>query len=222
MSAAQHPPAGAGPSEPTEPVERFAPTSGKVVGYTSLAVIVALLVYLAADVHTLTGLRIGLGLAFFGVLVWTTQLRSRAAVYPRHLHLKNSLRDTTIPLVAIDGVVVRRTLNVFVDGNKYVCVGIGTPLRKLVKAKSTGPSAMLGWDKLDSYTRAQTPLNPDQTLTDYSTFVETRITGLVEEARRSPDAGSSGTTGEPEHSWAWPEIIALAVLGAAFVLSLLL
>lgn len=211
-----------------EPVERFSPTSGRGVGYLSLAVIVGVLGYLVFAVHTLTGLRVGLALAFLGVLVWATQLRSRAAVYADTLHLKNSFRDTTIPLSRIDGVTVRRTLNVWVGDQRYVCVGIGQSLRKIVKAKSTGPSAMLGWDKLDAYTRSQTPLRPDQSVTDYATFVENRIEGLVEDARRTAARRTSQrpehpeTDAHPEHAWAWPEIVALAVLGAAFLVTLLL
>mgnify|MGYP006142135189 CR=1 FL=1 len=40
------------------------PTGGRLVGYLSLAVIAGLLVHLALNVHTTTGLRLGTGLLF--------------------------------------------------------------------------------------------------------------------------------------------------------------
>lgn len=205
------------------PVERFVPTSGRIVGFVSLAVIAGLVIYIAANVQTTTGLRLGTGLVFAGVLVWITQLRPRATVYPETLHLKNSLQDATVPLVLIDEVSVRRMLSVWVDGERYVCIGIGTPLRKMVKAKGRGPSALLGWDRLEAYTEEATPLRPDQTAMSYQDFVEQRIVGLVQDARRrSVHSDGSVTESRPRRAWAWPEIIALAGTGTAFVLSLVL
>ncbi len=219
MTAAQGRPGGA------EPVERFVPTSGRLVGYLSLVVIAGLLVHLALNVHTTTGLRLGTGLLFLGVLVWVTQLRPRATAYPETLHLRNSLRDATVPLALVDEISVRRMLVVWVGPERYVCIGIGTPLRKIVKAKTRGPSSLLGWDRLEAYTESATPLRPDQTAMSYQDFVETRIAALVEDARRrsqSPGAEARTSDEEPRRTWAWPEIIALAGTGTAFVLSLVL
>jgi len=71
---------------------------------------------------------------------------------------------------------------------------------------------------IEAYTEEATPLRPDQTAMTYPDFVETRISGLAEDARRRGlDAGDGA-----RHHWAWPEIAALAVTGAAFVVSLLL
>lgn len=217
MSAAEDEPGS------VEPVERFVPTSGRLVGYVSLAVIAGLVVYLAVNVQTATGLRLGSGLLFAGVLVWVTQLRPRATAYPETLHLKNSLRDATVPLVLVDEVSVRRMLVVRVGDERYVCIGIGTPLRTIVKGgKPRGPSALLGWDRLESYTEAATPHLPDQSALSYPDFVESRIVGLVEEARRrSARSAGAAPDAQPRRHWAWPEIVALAATGAAFVLSLL-
>lgn len=215
MAAAQTPPGRA------EPVERFRPTSGRVLGYTSLVVIAGLVVFIAVGVHTITGLRIATGLLFAGVAVWVTQLRPRATAYPDVLHLQNSLRDSTVPLAAIDEVSVRRMLSVWVGEQQYVCIGIGTPLRRLVKGGSRGPSSLLGFDRLEDYTERSTPLAPDQSAMTYPEFVELKITDLVRDAKRSagPDAPAAS---RPRHSWAWPEIIALAGTGLAFVLTLVL
>ncbi len=203
----------------TKPVERFRPTSGRIVGYTTLAVLVGLLVYIAVDARTLTGLRVALGLAFFGVLVWATQLRPRATAYPRSLELKNSFRDTTIPLTMVDEVSVHRTLSVRAGERSYVCIGIGQSLRRMVKSKSSGPSSLLGFDRLESYHRDANLPRPDQTTMAYSAFVVARIEGLVQDAKRS----ARGTTDQRlQRAWAWPEIIALVVTGLAFVVALAL
>jgi hypothetical protein len=204
------------------PVERFRPTSGGVVGYLSLAVIAGLLLYLALSVHTMVGLRIFTGLLFLGVLVWVTQLRPRATVYPDRLELRNSLRDATVPLVLIDEVSVRRMLTVWVGEETYVCIGIGTPLRKMVKSKSRGPSSLLGWDRLEAYTERATPLRPDQSAMSYQEFVEGRLTDLVADARRLSPSGAGTTEAQPRRTWALPEIILLVGTGAAFVMTLLL
>jgi hypothetical protein len=200
------------------PVERFKPTSGRLVGVTSLGAIVGLLLYLVVEVRTLTGLRLGLGLVFLGVLVWATQLRSRAVAHAGVLTLRNSFRDAVVPLAAIDEVSVRRMLMVWVGPERFVCLGIGTPLRKMMRARSRGPSSLLGWDRLEDYTEASTPLDPDRSEMRYETYVVTRLRDLVEEAR-SRAAGRP--TPAPRHTWAWPEIVALTVTGAGFVASLL-
>jgi hypothetical protein len=217
-----HPtPGSSGVADDTRPVERFRPTSGRLLGLTGVVVCALLLVYVALTVPSLTGLRVGLALAFVGVLIWTTQLRPRATAYRSRLVLRNSFRDTTVPLHAVEDLNVRRMLNVWVAGERYVCIGIGRSLRSIVKRKPSGPASLLGFDKVESYSDTATPPRPDQSAMSYADFVETRLTALVEEARRRSSA-AGGTTEPPRHSWAWPEIGLLAVTGAAFVVSLLL
>lgn len=205
-----------------EPVEKFHPTSGRVVGYLSLAAIAGLVIYLAVSVHSMTGLRLGAGLTFLATLVWVTQLRPRAAAYPDALHLQNSLRDVTVPLAAIDEVVVGRVLQVQAGDARYVCIGIGTPLRKMVKSTSRGPSTLLGWDRIEAYTEAATPLRPDQSAMAYQEFVETRITALVQDAKRRSGDPAATPGRQPRRTWAWPEIVLLAATAAVFAATLVL
>lgn len=201
-----------------------------MLGYSSLAVIAGLLVFIAVDVHTTTGLRLATGLLFAAVAIWVTQLRPRATAYADVLHLRNSLRDSTVPLAAIEEVSVRRMLNVWVGERRYVCIGIGTPLRRMVKGSGRGASSLLGFDRLEDYTERSTPLLPDQSAMTYPEFVELKIADLVRDAKQAaasrggPAGGSAeeAVTTPPRHSWAWPEIIALAGTGLAFVLSLVL
>lgn len=213
-------PAQEAPGRP-EPVERFQPTSGRFIGYAGLVVIAGLLVFLVVSEHTVAGLRIGAGLLFAAVLVWATQLRPRAVAYRDTVLLRNSFRDALVPLAVVDDVSVRRMLNVWVGERRYVCIGIGSSLRKMVKSRSRGPSTILGWDKLERYTEESTPLRPDQTAMDYATFVETRLQALVDEAKRRTSPEDAAVE-QPRETWAWPEIAGLVATGLALVVTLLL
>lgn len=207
---------------PSEPVERFHATSGRLVGTVSLVVIVVLVAYLAVTEQNAVGLRVGTGLLAFGVLVWVTQLRPRATVYPETLILQNSVRDSHVPLTAIDGVAVGRMLTVWTEEGTYDCIGIGKPLRKMVKAKKRGPSSLLGWDRLESYTENATPPRPDQSAMEYTDFVEERLVSLVQDARRRDSRDDDAPDPRPWKTWAWPEIAALTVTSLAFAVSLLI
>jgi hypothetical protein len=205
-----------------EPVERFHATSGRVVGWVSLVVTAGLVGYVAFDMRTATGLRLATGLVLLGVLVWVSQLRPRATAYPDVLYLQNSVRDAVVPLTTIDEVVVGRMLTVRVGERRYSCTGIGTPLRALVRARSKGPSSLLGWDRLEAYTEESTPPRPDQSAMTYQDFVETRIVDLVEDARRRAALRPPSSSESPQEKWALPELVAIAGAAAAFALSLLM
>ena len=206
----------------TESLERFRPTSGRLVGSLSLLVVAGLLVHPAVDVRTAAGQRLAAGLALVAVLVWMTQLRPRATLYRDALHLRNVLRDVTVPLAVVDEVTVRRTLDVRVGETRYVCVGIGKPLRAVLRPGSgRGPSTLLGWDRLTAYTEEATPPRPDESALSYQEYVQTRIGDLVADARARAGAGAeagagAGTPGAPRTRWAWPEVVALVVTGVLF------
>lgn len=206
----------------TRPVERFKPTSGIFVGYAGLVFVAVVVVYVAVSVHTVTGLRVALGMLFFGVLVWMTQLRSRATAYPDRLLLKNAVRDAVIPLVLIEEVSVRQTLNVWVGERRFICIGIGRSLRSMVKGRKRSPST-LGSGRMHAFSELAERAAPDQTAMSYDAFVVTRIEQLVEDAKK--EAAKQGTaTGDarPRNRYAWPEVAALVVTGAGFVLSYVL
>lgn len=202
------------------PVERFKPTSGMIVGYAGLVVMVGFLAYVVLTVHTVTGLRLGFALAFVAVLTWVTQLRPRATAYPDFLRMKNGVLDTDIPLALIDDVTVRQTLNVWVGDVRYVCIGIGKAPRSMIKTKKRSAGAVLGASRMRQYAEQADRTQPDQTATHYETFVVTRIEELVDAARR--ELGGRAPEGCVRRTLVWPEAVALVVLGAAFVVSLLL
>ena len=92
----------------------------------------------------------------------------------------------------------------------------------MVRAKTRGPSSLLGWDRLEAYTEESTPPDPDQIATSYPDFVERRIVGLVEDARRRSGSDEAAEDQRPREVWAWPEIIALCLTGALLLVTLLL
>lgn len=206
-------------SAPSKPVERFKPTSGMFVGWAGLVCAAVAIVYCATSVHTVAGLRVALGALVFGIVVWVTQLRPRATAYRHHLVLKNVLRDTSIPLAAIDEVSVRQTLRVFAGDQRHVCVGIGVPVREELRRKRKNRAQLLGTSRWGEFAEKAERAAPDQTGMSYQTFVVTRIGELVEQEKKEHKVAEPGAV---RRRWAWPEIAALAVAGVAFLASFLL
>ncbi len=203
-----------GPTSKTEPVERFKPTTGLFPGYAGLLIVVVGVGYIAVRVHTLTGLQVALGLLFFGVVIWLTQLRPRATAYSDTLVLKNSLVDAAVPLHLVDEVSATRTLNVWVGDRRYLCLGIGRSMRSVLgEGRASGSG--LGMGRLREYGAAQ----PDRSSTAYETFVVNRIQDLADKARKFSATQSPQRV---RRIVAWPESVVLAVTGTAFVVSLFL
>jgi hypothetical protein len=200
------------------PVERFKPTSGHILGYLGLAVAAFTVVYSAVAVHSVVGLRIATGALFFAVVVWITQIRPRATAYRRHVVLKNSLRDAHVPLAHVDEVGMGQTLSLWAGGQRYVCIGIGQTLRADIKARRRKDPGLVGHSRYSELTVMADRASNEERASSYQTFVVTRLEELVEQAKREPAAGHEA----PRHVWAWPEVVALAVTGLAFVVSLLL
>ncbi len=197
-------------------VEQFKPTGGFILGYTALAVVAGLLVYVAVEDRSVTGLRVALGSVFIGVVVWATQIRPRASATRDTLFLRNSARDTEVPLALIDTVLVRQTLNVFVGTERYICIGIGSSRRKLTGRKQHSTS-FLGLTSTPTTigdtggaAASQEPSLP------YERWVSQRIEELAKDAR------ARGTTRQVRHRIVVPVVAGLVVSGLAFALSLLL
>jgi hypothetical protein len=213
------------PSADERVLERFKPTTGMFVGWAGMAVAAFALGYVALSVHTVVGLRIGLGALLAAVLIWVSQLRPRVTAYTRHLHLMGSLRDVRVPYVAIDQVTMGQTLNVWVGEQRFVCVGIGKSLGSDIRqrAKKQNQGSLIGKSRLREFSEKAELAGLDQTAMDYQTFVVTRIEELVDLARREQRFGG----GEPgavdlRRPYAVPEVVALTVTALAFVASLLL
>jgi hypothetical protein len=206
-------------------LERFKPTTGIFIGWAGIAFAAFAIGYVAISVHTVVGLRIGLGALFTAAVVWASQLRPRVTAYTRDLLLQGSLRDAWVPYVAIDEVSMGQTLNVWVGEQRFVCVGIGKSLgsdiRKRAKKESQG--SLLGKSRTREFSDKAEMAGLDQTAMDYQTFVVTRIEELVDQAKRQRELAVDSTEVPPiRRPYAVPEIVALTVAGLAFLVSLFL
>jgi hypothetical protein len=204
-------------SEPSKPVQVFRPTSGTVIGWIGVAVAAVAAALTAATEPNVTGVRAVLGTALLALVIWVVLLRPRAAAYSETLVLRNQLSDVHLPLARIDSVVVRQTLNVWVGDERYVCAGIGRSTRNLLNTRGRGTMAVIGVDQTNPRAGVAPEGEPAGTV-DYATFVETRITDLARSARRDL---RDRVPPPVRRVWARRELVALAALGVAFVVSLL-
>lgn len=213
MSAAESPEAA--------PVERFKPTTGMFAGYAGLALAAALLVSVALTERTVLGLQLALGAVFSGMLVWATQLRPRATAYPRHVVLRNTVRDAHVPLAEVDEVSIRQFLTVHVGEDRYVCIGIGSNRRQEMRSRRRRDVAS-GTSRLSELTVKAERASYDARAVSYPDFVAGRLEELVDQAKREPTDPGPGVPDTAGYRFAWPEIVALSLTGLAFVGSLLL
>ena len=200
------------------PVERFKPTNGFAIGYFGLGLVVLLVAYLLLVDRSGTGFSVALAAAFFGVVIWVTQIRPRAVAYPHRLLLRNSVRDTEVPLAMIDGVSVRQTLNVWVGDRRFVCIGIGESVRSMMKQGRKSQSSLLGTGRWHQFSEMAERAAPDQTAMPYQAWVVSRIEELADQERRGPSGRAA--VGEVRRLVAWPEVVAMIVLALAFAASL--
>jgi len=160
---------------------------------------------------------------FGAVVVWVSQLRPRVTAYTKDLHLKGSLRDARVPYVLIDEVTMAQTLNVWVGEQRFVCIGIGKSLGSDIRqrAKKERRGSLLGASRTREFSEKAELAAPDQTAMSYHTFVVTRIEELVDQAKRDLRRSGGSTEGEEvRRPYAVREIVALAVTGLAFAVSL--
>ena len=128
-----------------------------------------------------------------------------------------------MPYVLIDEVTMAQTLNVWVGERRFVCIGIGKSLGSDIRqrAKKERQGSLLGASRSREFSEKAEVAAPDQTAMSYHTFVVTRIEELVDQAKRELRRRGGSTEGlEVTRPYAVPEIVALAVTGLAFVVSL--
>ena len=188
-------PARPSPGTGLQPVHAFRPTGGTVMGTAGLSAVAVVIVAALVTEPSVTGVRVALGAALVGVLVWMVLLRPRVTAYADTLVLHNMASDTFLPLAGIESVAVRLTLHVWVDDRRHTCSGIGRSTRSMMKAERHG--------------------SPPTGAADYASFVETTIEDLARSARRD-------LRGDPppvRREWAVRELAALAVLALAMAVS---
>jgi hypothetical protein len=213
----------------SEEVQRFRATNGRVTGVLGLVLCAVGAVAFATSGSAHLAVSGLLGCAFAAVLVWAAMLRPQVSASGDQLTMRTLFENVTIPLASIDTVVVRRYLLVRSGGNKYICPAIGRSLRKTVRTEMKwkgGPQMLAPGGQVEARMgQLQTEATTHDL--DYADFVEQQITALAgnDRARRGIeprseeeyDLGSQAT-----RRTAWLVVVALAALGVAFVVSLLL
>ena len=199
---------------PTQaPEERFATTGGLFSAIVALALAGLGLIFALVDseqVHW-TGVAVCAGLVW---AAWAVFLRPRAFIAGDRLVLRNIVTTTTIPLAAIDEVVVRQVLVVTVGDRRFTCPGVGRPRRQLVRDQRVGVEA---------------PQNEiERAEHSYGLFVEDRIRARADEAlakrgiRRysaEHDALMTKLADDVVRAWAVPELAALVAIVLGLVVS---
>ena len=169
-----------------------------------------------------------LACAFAAVVVWAAMLRPGVSATADELRMRTLFESVTIPLAAIDAVLVRRYLLVRAGGNRYICPAISRPLRKTVRSEmkwNGGPQVLApGAAITKDATRSPPSRSSGQGDIAYPDFVEQQIRtwpttraarGIEERSEEEYELGSQAVRRN-----AWPVIGGLAVLGAAFVVAL--
>jgi len=188
-----------------EVVEDFAPSNGRITGVLGLGICVAVVVLGMAE-YDRGFPAAGVWAALFGaVLIWAAMLRPRVRVTGSELRLRNMLDTITVPLAAIEQIVVREVLSVRAGERRYVCPAVGKSWRQAMKQN-----------------RARKP-GAD---VPYPDLVEERLQQLAEDARTKE--GITLMSDEQlelakgvRREWAWPEIVLLGFTAVGFVVALL-
>jgi hypothetical protein len=199
-----------------EQPERFAPTSGRIVGVIGLLLAAAIVGFGLVDRDSgIADWLIALA-ALAGVLVWAAVLRPRVSLVGAHLELRNMLETVSIPLAAIEEMALRQLLAVRVGDKRFLCPALGRSRRQLRGRPAFGSGAVAG--------RLRSKPADTRTSVDYADFVEQRIRQRMEDERaargiRPGSAEQLALASEVRRQRAWPEIVALAVLAVAVVVT---
>ena len=179
-------------------VEKFPPTSGRVIGVLAVGLCVAVVVYTIFDGEDGFEAPVAWGAAFAGIVSYAALLRPGVRVQRDELVLRNMVDTHHIPLSAIDEVAVRQVLAIRAAEKRYVSPAIGHSFLRTVRPK--------------------TERGGERTFT-YQDYVRDRILDLADGARRRL-AGAEPPT--PTRQWAWPEIagMVLTLLGLVVTVAL--
>lgn len=193
-----------------EVVERFRPTSGRIMGIVTMVCAgagVVLGVFEAGG-----GFPVWATAAFFltGVLAWTAMLRPALWATKDSLVMRGMASTTVVPLAAIESVVVRQVLAVRAGDQRHVSPVVGRAWRKMVTTS-----------RKDAEKASRTAD------VDYASFVEDRVSGLASNARdaagiRLASKEQVALAATVRRSWDLEPIVALCLGAGAVLIGLVL
>ena len=182
-------------------VERFHPTSGRVVGVVALLATAAVLVIGVVDAPNGVPLALVPGCLLAALVIWVVLLRPAVRVEGEDLVLRGAVDTRWVPLAAVDRVSVGVLLVALVGDRRYASSAVGRSRREARRDDKAAAASDRGVDPADQ---------------SYGGFVQSRLERLVEDAR-----AQGKPAGVVRRAWAWPEIVGLVVLGLVFVVALL-
>ncbi|WP_151083187.1 hypothetical protein [Nocardioides cynanchi] len=217
----------------TEELQRFRPTNGRAMGVLGIVLCVAIAAVFVTSASAATAVPATLACAAAGVLIWAAMLRPSVSATSDELRMRTMFETVEIPLASIDTVLVRRYLLIRSGGRKYICPAISRSLRKTVRSEMKwngggGGNLLMPGVAADGGSRSSVAQDAGaQQDMAYPDFVEQQIQhlartdrarlGIEERSEEEYELGSRAVR-RP----AWIEIIALAALVVAFVVSLVL
>jgi len=179
-------------------VEKFPPTSGRVIGVLAVGLCLLVLLYALFDGQGGFESPVAWGAAFAAIVSWAALLRPAVRVERDQLVLRNMVDTHHIPLSAIDEVAVRQVLAIRVDEKRFVSPAIGHSVMRTVRPKMESGGEL--------------------TLT-YQDYVRDRLLDLADGARKRL-AGAEAPPATRE--WAVPEIAGLVVTAIGLVVTIAL
>jgi hypothetical protein len=206
-------------ADPSED-RRYKPTSGLLAGWLGVGLATVVLVAVLLDDHTSRGTRVAFLAAVCGLLVWCFMLRPRLIIGSTEVELRNPFASWHVPLASVRRVAVRAVTRVHTDDRRYDGVAVGRPVRSLMRARPQRQQSIgvpgLGGRRMNE--------NPDAARIPKGQLDADMVADLVVEqlltlADRAREAGH-----QPEparRSWAWAELVLLALLVVGLVVSLL-
>jgi len=178
-------------------VEKFPPTSGRVMGVLAVGLSVAVMLYALFDGEDGFEAPVAWGAAFAAIMSWAALLRPAVSVERDELVLRNMVDTHHIPLAAIDEVAIRQVMAVRADEKRYVSPAIGHSFMRTM--------------------RPRTERGGERTFT-YQEYVRDRLLDLADGARKRL-AGAEAPS--PTRVWALPEIAGLVITAIGFVVTIL-
>ena len=186
-------------------VEDFRPSNGRITGVLGVAICVGIVVLGMAESSRGFPPAVVWAALLGGVLFWSASLRPRVRATESELRLRTMLTTISVPLAAIEQIVVRQVLSVRAGERRYVSSAIGKTWRQALKSGRVSDEG------------SEAP---------YPDFVEQRLHKLAEDARIRE--GISLMSDEQlerakdvRREWAWPEIVLLGFTALGFVVALL-
>lgn len=186
-------------------VEWFQGTGNRVWGAVSIAFGLAVglitLIDFVSPAWPIAGL-------LFALLAYASMWRPRVGVSADELLLRAMYSTQTIPLAAIDTIVIGRTLAARVVGRNYVSSALGRGQRESMR----GP---------------RRPVDGGPPRPSYADLVEERLVAKVLDARsrvgvEQGSVAQSALAAQIRRTWAWPEVGLSVVVTLALVISILM